>query len=124
MSVGLSSENNSWWQAFIAHSQRVGLVVRAVVLDLVAKTVAGRAVLALLVRQMLVLAFLLLLNQEVFEALMFDELLPCIISQLLVIDHFDFLFLFLDDWLECLSIVILAAFLLFVFLVDCLDDSA
>jgi hypothetical protein len=61
MSVRLSLEDDGGGQTLVAHAFREGSVVRAVVVDFVGELGEGNAVLALLVRLMLVLALLLYL---------------------------------------------------------------
>ena len=75
------------------------MLLLAVLVHLVAKTLSHCAVMALLVWQMLVLALLFLLKNVVFKALMFHELISFFIGDLLlhaaILDHLDILGLFL-----------------------------
>jgi hypothetical protein len=71
MAVGLALEHDCWWQALVAHAEREGLVVGAVVVDFVAVGLDGRARLTALVGSVGALTLLLPLKQVVLKGLMF-----------------------------------------------------
>jgi hypothetical protein len=99
MSIALSGEDYCWRQTLVAHTLRIGaMLLLAVLVHLVAEALGHRAVLALLMRQMLVFALLLLLNDVIFETLMLDELIISFLSDTLlhaaILDHLDVFGLF------------------------------
>lgn len=69
MSVGLAFKDHRRGEALVAHALGEGLVVGAVVVHLVGVGLNGCARLALLVRTVLSLAFLLHFEQEMLERL-------------------------------------------------------
>ena len=94
MSEALSLETNSWWKTFVTHALWVWpMLLLAILVHLVAKALGHSAVLALLVRQMLVFTFLLLLLNKIFETLMLNKLVSFLISEVFlhrsVLDHFN-----------------------------------
>jgi len=73
MAENLTIKYDCWGHAFIAHSQRVGLVVLAVVIHLIAHVLHESTVLALRVRRMALLALLALLDDPVVKAFMLED---------------------------------------------------
>jgi hypothetical protein len=103
MSECLSLETNSWWKTFIAHALWVrSMLLLALLVHFIAKALCHSAILALMMRQMLVFTFLLLLLNIVFKTLMFYNLVSFLFGDGFlhgsVLDHLDIfvLFLFLD----------------------------
>jgi hypothetical protein len=69
VSEDLPVQDDSWWNALVAHSEWVWFMILAVIVDFVANILYKCAILALSVRRVTLLALLTLLDNPIVKAL-------------------------------------------------------